>query len=384
MADLTALAQERTKLFEDLVDGNIPKRVPVCNIIPLEFAMQYAEIDLAQGQWDNSLLEEIFDKICADFYSDFLPAFALRFPSYYQILGAKNFVMSSSGFLQHPEVEGLALEDYDAFIESPFDCIVERVLPRIYTELDKDPVSRSMTFAKAFLAFNEEMAAAARVYEILTKRYGYGSVNLFSGMCEAPFDFLADQLRGFKNISIDVRRYPEKVEAAVEAVTPWMIKMGTHDNPSKTTATFIPLHMAPYLRPKDFERFYWPTFKKTVEGLAEKGIKSFLFLEQDWTRYLDYLTELPPNTIMMFEYGDPKAVKEKLGDKHIISGFYPLTLLKSGTKEQCIDKAKELLDILAPGGKYFFSFDKIPITVDSVNVENYQAVLEYVAANANY
>jgi hypothetical protein len=86
----------------------------------------------------------------------------------------------------------------------------------------------------------------------------------------------------------------------------------------------------------------------------------------------------------MFEYGDPKLIKEKLGKKHILNGFYPITLLKTGTKQQCIDKAKELIDILAPGGKYFFGFDKAIITADSVNLENLKAVLEYVSENAYY
>lgn len=381
---MVTLAQERTQLFEDLFDNKIPKRIPISHNLPIEFCIQYAGKDLWEAQWDNSMLEEIFDKVCQDFISDTLPVLAFRFPAFYKLLGARNFVMGSSGFLQHPDVEGLLLEEYDEFIASPLDCIVEKVLPRLYTELDKDPFTKAMNLTKAFTAFNDDMGRAVGVYGQLIQKYGYASVNMFGGMCEAPFDFVADQLRGFKNITTDVRRVPAKVEAAVEAVTPWMIKMGMQPNPTKTSATFIPLHMAPYLRGADFERFYWPTFKKTVEGLAEAGIASFLFVEQDWMRFVDYLAELPENTVMMFEYGDPKLVKEKLGKKHIITGFYPISLLKTGTKEQCIDKAKELIDILAPGGRYFFGFDKSPITLDSVNVDNYRAVLEYVAANGKY
>lgn len=384
MSDIKALQQERTQLFVDLVDGKIPKRVPISHSFALEFAIQYAGKDLAKTQWDTSTLEEIFEKICQDFISDTLPAQAFRFPSWYKILGARNFVMSSSGFLQHPDVSGMEIEDYDAFIESPFDCIVERVLPRLYTELDKDPHTKAMNLAKAFTAFNDDMGRAGMLMGKMVEKYGYAHVNNFAGFCEAPFDFLTDLLRGFKNVMTDIRRLPDKVEAAVEAVTPWMIKMGTYANPAKTTATFIPLHMAPYMRPKDFARFYWPTFKKTVEGLKEAGTASFLFVEHDWMPHIDYLEELPENTIMMFEYGDPKVVKEKLGHKHILTGFYPITLLKTGTKEQCVDKAKELLDILAPGGKYYFGFDKSPITLDSIKVENLHAVLDYVAANGKY
>ncbi|TYO93915.1 uroporphyrinogen decarboxylase family protein [Desulfallas thermosapovorans] len=385
MTDANALAQERTQLFHDLIDGKIPKRVPIAMGFPIEFAIKYAGKDLTEAQWDTSHLEETFDKVCQDFYSDLLPVNAFRFPSFYKLLGARNFVMGSSGFLQHPEIEGMAREDYDDFIANPYDCIVEKILPRIYTELNTDANTRAMTMAKAFKAFFDEMGNAQATYGRLIEKYGYGRVNFFAGFTEAPLDFVADQLRGFKGISTDIRRMPDKVEAAAEAATPIMIKKGIPAiPPSKYNAVFIPLHMAPFMRTSDFERFYWPTFKRLVDALAEAGYPSNLFVEQDWMRYLDYLYELPENTIMRFEYGDPKLVKEKLGKKHIISGFYPLSLLKTGTKQQCIDKAKELIDILAPGGKYFFDFDKAPVTLDSINVENARAVLDYVANNANY
>ena len=44
-------------------------------------------------------------------------------------------------------------------------------------------------------------------------------------------------------------------------------------------------------------------------------------------------------------------------------------MLKTGTVEQCVDKAKEILDILAPGGRYFFNFDKAPLTFDTAKPE---------------
>ena len=47
----------------------------------------------------------------------------------------------------------------------------------------------------------------------------------------------------------------------------------------------------------------------------------------------------------------PRYLKRSL--VKMVLRFYPITLLGTGTKEQCIDKAKELLDILAPGGNYF-------------------------------
>ncbi|ABR48255.1 conserved hypothetical protein [Alkaliphilus metalliredigens QYMF] len=380
------LAEERVQLFKDIYEGEIPKRVPIAANFSIEFAIQYAGTDLAESQWDMPSLEKPFEKVGEDFFTDTNPCgIALRNPLHYKILGARNFIMSSNGFMQHPEVHGLEAEEYDEFIASPYDCIMEKILPRIYTELDTNPAQRSIVFAKAFKAYYDEFFSDIGVGAKVSEKLGYSAIGGIDVLTEAPFDFVADQLRGFKGITGDLRRYPDKVEAACEAVTPLMIKQGmTPQPPSPYGNTFIPLHMAPYIRPKDFERFYWPTFKTLVDELAAMGYPSLLFVEHDWTRYIDYLYELPENTRMMFEYGDPKVIKEKLGKKHILSGFYPTTLLKTGTKEQCIDKAEELIDILAPGGKYIFGFDKVIITTDSVNLDNLKAVLEYVRDNAYY
>ncbi|AOY74771.1 uroporphyrinogen decarboxylase family protein [Clostridium formicaceticum] len=386
MTDVKALQQERIQLFTDLYDGKIPKRVPINASFSIEFAIQYAQKDLGELQWNTPLLEEAFDKVGQDFFTDYNPCgLSLRNPLHYQLLGARNFVMSSSGFMQHPEVHGLEAEEYDEFIASPYDCIMEKVLPRIYKELDTNPSQRSIVFAKAFKAYYDEILSGVATAQRVNDKFGYSPIGGIDVLTEAPFDFVADQLRGFKGITGDLRRCSDKVLAAVEAVTPLMIKAGVSPKgPSKYGNTFIPLHMAPYIRPKDFEKFYWPSFKKLVDELTAMGYPCMLFVEHDWMRYIDYLYELPENTRMWFEYGDPQLVKDKLGKKHIISGFYPITLLKTGTKQQCIDKAKELVDILAPGGKYNFGFDKGIITADSVNAENLQAVLQYVGENANY
>lgn len=384
MANVAELAKEREQLFRDLFSGKTPKRVPVTNPATLEFAIQYCGEDLAKAQWDFSLAEPALDKFCQDFFSDTTPIGSLRPPAFYQILGSTAIVMGSGGFMQHPEVVGLQPEEYDAFIAAPYDFIVETVLPRLYKALDAEPNQKAMVLAKALQAYQDDYGFIAGMRNRVNAKYGMVSPAVAA--TEAPFDFLADFLRSFKGISSDVRRYPAKVQAACEAILPLMIKKGKLPSPSMLGYSFIPLHMAPYMRDKDFAAFYWPTFKTLVEAFAAMGQNVQLFVEHDWMRFLDYLYELPENTIMRFEYGDPKVVAEKLGKKHIISGFYPVTLLQTGTKEQCIDKAKELLDVLAPTGKYWFQADKSIISMDAAGkvAENMRAVLEYVAENGTY
>lgn len=390
MTDMTALSKERTQLFRDLFSGNTPKRVPVSASMGVEFAIDYVGMDLAETLWDTTRFEEVFDKTCNDFFSDSFPLTALRIPSWYQILGSKPIVMSSSGFMQHPDVEGMLPEDYDEFIASPYDCIIEKILPRLFTELDtNDANQKALVFAKAMKAQHDEMGNVLAAKAKMIAKYGMSQIPYGPsfGMTEAPYDFLADFLRGFKGVSKDIKRLPEKVVAACDAITPLMLKKGIPAVPDLVEGhTFIPLHMAPYMREKDFEKFYWPSFKKLVESLHAAGQRVNLFVEHDWTRFIDYLQELPENTIMRIEFGDPKLFKEKLGKKHVLAGFYPVTLLQTGTKEQCVDKAKELLDVLAPGGRYWFTTDKSLLATDKEGriANNLKAVLEYVHENGAY
>ncbi|NTW72076.1 MAG: uroporphyrinogen decarboxylase [Eubacteriaceae bacterium] len=375
---------EKNKLFEDVYDGKTPKRVPMLTNADNAFCLEYAGMDLRTEQFSVQKNLEAIDLASREFDSDVVMGLLFRLPTMYKILGARNFVMGSDGFIQHPNVHGLEVEDYDDLIADPYKTIWDKVLPRQYTELSKDKFESGKAVTKAFFHFFSTMGAMGQGTFEIANKYGLSTYSLASGAATVPFDTLADQLRSFTGIMADIRRYPEKVVEACEALLPLAVKTGLTPTSSKYLRTFIPLHMGPYLREKDFAKFYWPTFKKFVEALDAGGAGSNIFVEQDYTRFLDYLEELPKGCLLLFEYGDPKEIKAKLGDKHIISGLYPISLLRNGTKAECIDKAKELIDILAPGGNYIFSFDKSIIRLNDVNVDNMKAVLAYVKENAIY
>lgn len=376
-------AKETQQLFIDIDEGRIPKRVPVYTWMDITYIMQYAGEDLRRIQWDVDKFKELIEVGAKSFQSDINPATFTRIMPVYNILGAQNFRMSSSGQIQHPEVVGMQPEEYDELIADPYKFTHDKVLPRLYKNLDTNPVKRSMVFAKAMKAQSDIYGQIFPHHDLMAVKYGL-AFDRIGCQSIAPFDQIADQFRSFSGISIDVRRYPDKVIEACEAVLPMMIKAGIKPHSSKQKRTFIPLHMAPYLRQADFEKIYWPTFKKLVEALCAAGAYPLLFVEQDWSRFLDHLNELPAGVQMMFEYGDPKTIKEKVGKKHIISGLYPLTLLASGTKKECIDKAKEIIDILAPGGNYIFTFDKVALNRVDANPENIIAVNEFVKEYAVY
>lgn len=382
MSDMTVLANERLQIYKDIYRGNVPARVPVANPLALDAMVEYAGGNVAEIYWDMTKAEAVFDRVCQDFTADQAPGGTRRYPSFYQVLGSRPFVMSSTGYMQHPNVEGMEVEDYEYLTSSPYDCIIERILPRLYTELDATPEKKAFALAKGFSSWSGEMAAVGALGAKIKAKYGFPTIS--GGATTAPFDFIADFFRGFTGISKDIRRFPEKVAAACEAITPILVKKGQLLAPSDLGMTIIPLHMGPYLRTKDFENYYFPSLKKQVELLTEMGINVQLFVESDYDRFLDYLQELPEKTILRFEMGDPRLIKEKLGKKFILSGFYPLSLLITGNKTECVDKAKELMDTLAPGGGFMFDFDKGALNMVGNIAENLRSVLDYVNLNGSY
>lgn len=152
MLDVKKLQEERTQLFHDVYDNKIPKRVPININLSLNVVAEYAGIHGKEALWHPGVLEKAADELCNMIPSDIcVLGRQILQPSEYQALGSKNMQVSSTGFMQHPNHVGFFPEDYEAFIEDPYACIIERVLPRNYTGLDfnKNPGRAIMSIYQA-------------------------------------------------------------------------------------------------------------------------------------------------------------------------------------------------------------------------------------------
>ena len=378
---------DKKQVFEQLFDGNIPSRVPININVGFEACVSYLNADLRQLQWNMQEFEPVCEKFCKILYSDVVPVMpSVRLPAMYHFLGSQSFIPAENGYMQHPEVVGMQDDEYDELIEDPYACIMRKVLPRQFKSLGgDDPVMSAIALYQAMTANAQDMNAFMGILGKMNQKYGYFTAPPNSSRStEAPFDYLADQLRSFSGISKDIRRKRDKIPAACEALYEFAFRRGLPGNISNYGQSFLPLHMPPFMREKDFADLWWPTFIRLIEHYASMGLHAKLFCEQDWTRYADYLAELPADTILWFEYGDAKLLKEKLGEKHILTGFYPLTAVKNKSEKECIDLAKEYIDILAPGGKYIFGFDKIPVSAGDVNMKTLCKLSEFIRDYAVY
>ncbi len=63
-------------------------------------------------------------------------------------------------------------------------------------------------------------------------------------------------------------------------------------------------------------------------------------------RYFDYYSELPEGKVILaVEHQDFKKTLDILGSKNMVCCSYPLDYLTNYSTEECLDKARELMDL---------------------------------------
>lgn len=389
MSDVEKLREERAQNSLDILNNRIPKRVPCAVSIGLNAAAEYAGVDPIAANWDYTLLMDAADELCAMIPSDgCVVSPTVLTPAKYQAIGSRSIVMGGDGFIQHPNTHMMEEDEYDKFIEDPYAFVVEVGAPRTNANLDfvNNPVDTIKAINQANALTGKVFGTYGQLAGAMSAKYGYAGGAMGGGGGYAPLDILSDQLRSFSGMSTDIRRRPDKIKAAMEAMKPWQYEQCMADlaHYTRNAYGFYPLHMATFMRTKDFETLWWKPWCDQISSYAALGVRSGAFLEDDWTRYLDHLQDAPTGTFFTFEYGDPKLFKEKLGKKFVLSSGFPIKYLTQCSKEECIDKTKEWLDIMAPGGQYSFGFDKNALVLADVNLENLKAVVETVVEYGVY
>ena len=383
--DTKKLYAERVERIRTTIKIEEPDRVPVLSMIET-WAASYAGITIQELVYDYESLITAFEKTMEDFEWDIInPPLGTRPAPVYEVLGSEEFFFAgksvdSQSSLQHPEAENMTPDEYPEFIADPYKFMVEKHLPRRYKELNKPYPRNNLALAKGAMLFTQYLGTMGTAYQKWADVYGMPIMT--GGFTLMPMDVVEDYFRGFKGISLDIKRHPDEVKAACEALTPLMIRLAQVSfagPPADFPAIFIPLHIATYLRPRDFEAFYWPSFKKVIDYLTGAGYTPFLFMEGNWEPYFDYLKHLPKGKIIgLMENVDMKKTKDAIGDTLCLAGNLPLSLLNYGSKEEVIEYAKKLIDDVAPGGGFIFTTDKALLSPNDGKAENLAAVNKFV------
>ncbi|GAI57795.1 unnamed protein product, partial [marine sediment metagenome] len=183
---------------------------------------------------------------------------------------------------------------------------------------EPNTVSNNMAWLKGGIAMMDYFAAWEQAVNQLKTECG--TVSAIAGILKAPFDILADKLRGFRQVSIDVYRQPKKVEAACEALTPYLLQNAkVTSDPTKQVPVTVWLHRGTMFSKDMYERFFWPTMKEIIVKLWQEGIQTLWYAEGNWDKWLSYTEELPEKSIIYHvDKGDIFEVHKRLGDKFCI------------------------------------------------------------------
>ena len=227
-------------------------------------------------------------------------------------------------------------------------------------------------------AGNEAMAWIQKIAGFEMEAKAMGVPSCFGGATKAPFDIIADTLRGTRGMMIDMYRQPDMVLKAVERFTPLAIKQGVAGaTMNGCPVVFIPLHKGAdgFMSDEQFKKFYWPTLKALILGLADEGCVPFLFCEGSYNTRLEYLKELPKGSCLwIFDRTDMKKVKQLVGEKICIGGNVPSGMILMGTPEKVKAYCKDLIDVAGKGGGYIMSFGT---AMDEGKAETIHAMVDF-------
>lgn len=385
-----ALLAERKELVDATVRGKNPKRIPICSqsrawpLLDAGYTLLEALTDYEKTYHAMARCQELYN---FDLYTDY-SRFSYQVA---QALGGGGLIIDNErGSIQYVDELLMMDDEYDDLIRMGADrFFFERVLPRKYglsenTEEALAMIEAAMREQRKLDAANEKMARDFK------KLYGLGrTTNASPCFYKTPVDVIECNLRGLRKFALDMRRVPEeKMLAALEvcdngALSRTLKKMEEIDK----SADDVIFHAATtsttswQLSAKQYEKYDWPYIKKFFDKVVETDSICLIFPEGGFKHLVDFYRDLPAGHFAIVAETDDlkllKELKEQLPNIVLVGGM-PSYDLGHMSKEQCIDKAKEVVDTLGYDGRFIFSTDKMLSTAQDANGENLRAVNDFV------
>ena len=398
--------RKRVTRFIKVLNLDKPDRVPL--ILPAgTFPVYYAGLTLKEAMYDNKKLcrayRKFFEEFKADTFtspgmvpagraSEIINSLSSRWPGHGLPDGAS--------MQQFVEGEYMKADEYDILIKDPSDFCFRYYLPRTLGALAPfatfSPLAHMLGMPNRFLGptvmpevrasfqtiidYGKEVAKWQKpIMEFNREASAAGYPTFIGGQAHAPFDILADTLRGTKGIVMDMYRQPDKIMEAIEMLTQMNIEIGVQmANASGKPMVFFALHKGDdtFMSEAQFRKFYWHSLREVVLGLIEEGCVPFLFAEGRYNNRLDIIKDLPVGKVLWhFDQTDMDKAKKVLGDRACIAGNVPTSLLLTGTPQAVKDYCRHLIEVCGEGGGFILTGGA---SIDKGNPDNLRAMIEAV------
>jgi hypothetical protein len=400
------IRQEREKRITDTIQLKMPDRVPIICAMGY-FPAKYVGIPCSAAYYDFDAWYAAYEKTLKDFQPDmifpqpFMPGKAMEILESKQMRWPGYGVDPYQGH-QSIEVDNMQADELDLYMNDPSDYMLRVFMPRSsdkltglarlprLSDLGGSPFAMQMlamaftepelnrtirTLQQAGREMRRWLGKMAKFDKLLLDM---GFPQYFQGAAMPPYDLISFSLRGMNGVMLDMFRQPDKLIELGEFVLQKELE-GPMPPPNEygNTRMFMTVTRGSddFLSKKQFEKFYWPTFRKLVLTLIERGATPCIFFEGNCTSRLEYLLEFPKGKILArFDRTDIFRAKEILRDHICIEGNVPSSLLQVGTVQAVKDHCKRLIDVIGEGGGYILSPRS---STDEVNPENLKAMIEF-------
>ena len=388
--DTEQLYQSRLNRYVTAMRNEKPDMVPIRPFVA-EFTARYAGYTCQEVTQDYEKAFAAARKCAADFdwdavvgnmvylWSGITQANGLK---YYAVPGIDLPVDIGFQYKEPPEEQAfMKPEEYDAFIEDPTGFLFNVWLPRVSDDVaapdEPNTLRNNLSFLKGGMAVMKYFGGFGTQAQLL--RQESGTVSAISGIFKAPFDILADKLRGYIGLITDLFERPEKVLAACEALMPHLLHVALSGaDPDKNVPIGFWMHRGcvPFVSPKHFNELFWPTLKPLIEEFWSRGHQVLFYAEGNWDAHLDSFAELPDGSIVYHvDQGDIFEVHKKIGHKFCVSGGVPNYLLAKGTPEEIRHCCKRIIDGVAGDGGYIM--DASAIVQNDAAIQNIEVMTDF-------
>ena len=388
--DMELRYQERLSRYVTAMRNEKPDMIPIRPFVA-EFTAAYAGFTCQEVTHDFNKAFVAARKCAADFdwdavvanmvyvWTGLTEAIGLE---YYGVPGID--VQHNTGFQYREPGESRAYmksDEYDRLIDNPTAFLYEVWLPRVSRDISAmgEPstyrnncalVKGGMAMLNYFMAFGPQCG-------LLRKESG--TVSAIAGIFKAPFDIIADKLRGYIGLTMDMVTQPQKVLQACEALMPHLFNVAlSSSDANRQVPIGYWMHRGciPFVSKGQFESHYWPTLKPVIEELWKNGHQTLFYAEGNWDHHLDHFAELPDKSIVFhIDRSDIFEAHKKLGHKFCISGGIPNTILAIGTPDDVREYCKKVIDGVAREGGYIM--DASAIMQNDTKIENMKALTDF-------
>jgi len=390
MADMEALYARRLKRYVTAMRNDKPDMIPIRPFVA-EFTAKYAGFTCQEVTHDYEKAFLAARKCAADFDWDAVVGnMVYVWTGLTQAIGLKYYgvpgidVSADTGFQYREPAEDQAFmkaDEYDALIEDPTGFLFNVWLPRVSRDVaapgQPNTFRNNLSFLKGGMAMLSYFGGFGRQNALL--RAQSGTVSAIAGIFKAPFDILADKLRGYIGLTMDLFERPKKVLAACQALMPHLLFVALSGaDPEKNVPIGFWMHRGcvPFISPEQFNKIYWPTLRPIIEEIWSQGHQVLFYAEGKWASHLKSFRELPAGSIIFHvDRDDIFEVHQAIGDKFCLSGGIPNFLLSYGKPKEVRDYCRKVIDAVAGDGGYIM--DASAIMQNDTSVENLRAMTDF-------